>query len=272
MIHPSSIDLEAFACGDDIAAIDAHIAECEACRHFVDKAKHLAKTAEADADDVVARALASIEVKQVAPEIEKPEPELAANDHDVKAPAAPRKRSFWFVASTVVTPLAMAAAILLLMRSDPFPRPQPVVRPLTTAPSTVAPVETSPVPTAEDPGTTFKGSVQIAVVRERAGAQSRFMGDVEVRSGDRLRVEVALDREQAILGAVIADDGAYLEIMPAGVRGRGTHYSERSARIDAHPIAGTIVIGTPEAVARARTTMKFDGVITMRVQPEGSWP
>lgn len=257
MIHPSSIDLEAFACGDDIAAVDAHIAECDACRHFVEKAKHLAKTFENE--------------ELVLPDLPElpPLPELPANDHGVKTPP---KKSFWFVASTVVTPLAAAAAILLLMRQTPLPHPQPVVTPLPNAPSTAAPVETSPPPVAGDPGTTFKGSVQIAVVRDRAGAQSRFLGDVEVRSGDRLRVEVALDREQAIVGAVIADDGAYLEIMPAGVRGRGTHYSEKSARIDEHPIAGTIVIGTPEAVARARATMKFDGVITMRVQPEGTWP
>ncbi len=112
--------------------------------------------------------------------------------------------------------------------------------------------------------------MQIAVVRERGGDQARFLGSVPVRSGDRLRVEVALDREQAILGAVIADDGSYLEVMPSAVRGRGTHYSEKSARIDATPTAGTIVIGPPDAVARARATKRFEGLVTLRVEPEPS--
>lgn len=278
MIHPNTLDLEAFACGDAIDGIDSHLNECERCRHFVAKAKTLAATADAAADDLLARAIASVEVERAAHAIEEPALELAANDHDVKPPVAAPKRSFWFVASAVITPLAAAAAILLLTRSTPLPQPQtPPTRP--SAPATAAATDTSPAPLAmatasadEDPGTSFKGSVQIAVVRERAGAQSRLLGDVEVRSGDRLRVEVALDREQAILGAVIADDGAYLEIMPARVRGRGTHYSEKSARIDEHPTGGMIVIGTPEAVAKARATMKFDGVVTMRVQPEGTWP
>lgn len=280
MIHPNTIDLEAFACGDAIDGIDTHLAECDACSHFVAKAKTLSSTTDDAADDLLARAIASVEVEKARVEVEVEAPaDLAANDHDVKAPVAKPKRSFWFVASTVITPLAAAAAILLLTRSTPLPQPEaPKLSP--SAP-TAAATETSPTPIAagssgatgaDDQGTSFKGSVQIAVVRERAGAQARLLGEVEVRSGDRLRVEVALDREQAILGAVIADDGAYLEIMPARVRGRGTHYSEKSARIDAHPIAGTIVIGTPEAVAKARTTMKFDGLITMRVQPEGTWP
>jgi len=271
VIHPNTIDLEAFACGDAIDGIDAHLAECEACSHFVAKAKTLTKSTDDAADDLLARAIASVEV-------EKPElVDLPANDHDVKPVASTPKRSFWFVASAVITPLAAAAAILLLTRSTPLPQPEvPLTKP--SAPVTAAATETSPGPlamataSADDPGTSFKGSVQIAVVRERAGAQSRVLGDVEVRSGDRLRVEVALDREQAILGAVIADDGSYLEIMPARVRGRGTHYSEKSARIDEHPTGGMIVIGTPEAVAKARATMKFDGVVTMRVQPEGTWP
>lgn len=280
MIHPNTLDLEAFACGDAIDGIDSHLDECERCRHFVAKAKALATTTDDAADDLLARAIASVEVERAAHAIEEPALELAANDHDVKPPTssdAKPKRSFWFVASAIVTPLAAAAAILLLTRSTPLPQPgTPPTTP--SGPVTAAATETSPAPlamataSADEPGTSFKGSVQIAVVRERAGAQSRLLGDVEVRSGDRLRVEVALDREQAILGAVIADDGSYLEIMPARVRGRGTHYSEKSARIDEPPIAGTIVIGTPEAVAKARATMKFDGVFTMRVQPEGTWP
>ena len=112
--------------------------------------------------------------------------------------------------------------------------------------------------------------MQIAVVRDRAGEQARFASGVRVRPGDRLRVEVALDREQAILGAVLSDDGSYLEVMPLAVRGPGTHFSEKSAKIDGAPTYGTIVIGTPEAVARARATKQLDGVSSLRVEWEGT--
>ena len=67
---------------------------------------------------------------------------------------------------------------------------------------------------------------------------------------------------------MLADDGSYLELMPQAVRGPGTHFSERSAKIDAAPTRGTIIIGTPEAVARARDTRNLDGVTTLRVEVE----
>jgi hypothetical protein len=58
--------------------------------------------------------------------------------------------------------------------------------------------------------------------------------------------------------------------MPLAVRGPGTHFSEKSAKIDGSPTYGTIVIGTPEAVARARATKQLDGVASLRVQWEGT--
>jgi hypothetical protein len=112
--------------------------------------------------------------------------------------------------------------------------------------------------------------MQLAVVRERGGGQARFSSAVRVRPGDRLRVEVALDREQAILGAVLGDDGTYLELMPLAVRGPGTHFSERSAKVDASPTFGTIVIGPPEAIAQARESRRFVGVASLRVEWEGT--
>jgi hypothetical protein len=124
------------------------------------------------------------------------------------------------------------------------------------------------LPATSDPETRFKGGMQVAVVRERGGKQERFSSTVRVRPGDRLRAEVALDREQAILGAVLADDGSYLELMPLGTRGPGTHFSERSAKIDAAPSRGTILIGSPEAVARARETRDLAGLSTLRVEWE----
>jgi hypothetical protein len=159
-------------------------------------------------------------------------------------------------ASTVAVPLAAAAVILLVMRT-----PEPASK--------------APEPFAQntgnltDPETAFKGGVQIAVIRERAGEQKRFTSKVSVKPGDRLRVEVALDRSETILGAVIGEDGSYLELMRSESRDRGTHLSERSARIDANVTRGVIVVGTPDAVTRARSTKRMDGVSVIRVDWEG---
>ena len=35
--HPSSLELEAFVCGEGVAAVDAHLGACDACRAFVAK-------------------------------------------------------------------------------------------------------------------------------------------------------------------------------------------------------------------------------------------
>ena len=194
------------------------------------------------------------------------------------ARAPDSRRRLWMITTSVITPLAAAAAILLLMRSTPDPasgRTPSGLDPMSSAtPAAPAPPDTlrmgklPPPGPAADPDTRFKGGRQIAVIRERAGEQTRFSSSVPVRPGDRLRVEVALDREQAILGAVLADDGSYLELMPEAVRGAGTYLSERSAKIDAAPTRGTIVIGSPDAVARARATKQLDGVATLRVESE----
>ena len=172
------------------------------------------------------------------------------------------------IATSVITPLAAAAAILFLVRSAPPPStsiPAGPSAPIATAPDTI---QMGSMPPRTEPDTQFKGGAQIAVIRERGNEQARFSGAVRVRPGDRLRVEVALDREQAILGGVLADDGSYLELMPQGVRGPGTHFSERSAKIDTLPTRGTILIGSPEAVARARETKVLDGLSTLRVEWE----
>lgn len=157
-------------------------------------------------------------------------------------------RRTWAKGSAVVVPLALAASILVWLGRGP----RPVAAPATPS-SAIAMAD-------PEPETRFKGGPLVAVVRERDGAQARFTSALKVKPGDRLRVEVALDREQAILAAVVGDDGSYLEIMPLAMRGRGTHFSERSARIDDKPLRGTVVVGSPEALAKVQRAR--------RVQPD----
>lgn len=282
MTHPSSLDLEAFACGEVSgpgAKVAEHLALCAACSAFVERLGGLvaARPTAAAADALIARALARVAVAapgtSAVTSIEEARGARASSLREARVPDAKRREGkgrLWLLTTSIVTPLAAAAAILLLARSTPDGKPSTPPA-ASTAPSVPDRILMAPmVPSVSEPETTFKGGLQIAVVRERGGEQVRFSSGVRVRPGDRLRVEVALDREQAILGAVLADDGTYLELMPAAVRGPGTHFSEKSAKIDRSPTYGTIVIGTPEAVARARATKQLDGVASLRVEWEGT--
>lgn len=153
-----------------------------------------------------------------------------------------------------IVPLAAAAVILLLLGRRP---PGDVVTPI-SRPSVEQP----------EPETTFKGALPIAVIRERSGSQERFTGRAMIRTGDRLRVEVALDREQVISAGVLGDDGSWLELMPESSRAAGMHFSEKSARVDAEPLRGTVIVGSPDQVALARSTRNFKGVSTLRLEWE----
>ena len=67
---------------------------------------------------------------------------------------------------------------------------------------------------------------------------------------------------------MLADDGSYLELMPSGTRGPGTYFSERSAKIDDKVTRGVVLVGSPEAVARARSTKDLSDLRTLRVEWE----
>ncbi|CAN5725753.1 hypothetical protein BH11MYX4_BH11MYX4_19020 [soil metagenome] len=268
MTHPNSLDLEAFACGEvsgPRAKVADHLVVCVECQAFVARLGGLVATnpSATEADALIARALAgALPVTSLA---EVREARASAPRASETKPRAGKGR-LWLLTTSVITPLAAAAAVVLLARSGGVKPPPAPEGSATAAPSAPDRIQMAPLP---EPDTTFKGGRQIAVVRERHGEQARFASAVAVRPGDRLRVEVALDREQAILGAVLSDDGSYLELMPLAVRGPGTHFSEKSAKIDGTPTYGTIIIGSPEAVARARATHQLDGVSSLRVEWEG---
>lgn len=266
MKHPSSIDLEAFACGEPNARAGEHVASCDACTSHVERLRGLfaAGPSQAKARDAVTRIAQRLEV---APGHEPTLPRERAGE---PTPARLRARRAWlWRGASVAAPLAAAAAVTLLLRSggtttDPLPG-----APVRSVATSGEPNATSEPGTTE-PGTTFKGNIQIAVVRERGAAQSRFASTVKVKPGDRLRVEVALDREEAILAAVLGDDGSWLELMTERIREPGTHFSERSARVDETPLRGTILVGSPAAMALAKRTRSSAGVSALRIEWENT--
>lgn len=255
MNHPSSLLLEAYACGEASDVVTAHLETCEACRAFVNRLHAFSEEAP------TVHALDALKARH---EASGARPALSSSFP---------LRKFWIGASTAILPLAAAAALLLFLRrpdassiEEHVPRVASSHAASTTIATTSDMPENAPDPSPE---TRFKGGVHVAVVRERGAEQERFASTTFVHSGDRLRIEVALDHEQVIVAGVFGDDGSYLELMPASVRGAGTHFSEHSVRIDAHPTRGTIAVGSPEAMAKARATQDFGDLTTLRLDVEG---
>lgn len=244
--HPSSLALEAIAVGESPPPeVGAHVERCDECARFVERARGLAGgEPRRDLDALLER----------------------LSPKDQVSPTTPPRR-LWLVGATIAPPLAAAALLFLLLRSPH----QEILPPVEPTPTT----EPSPTPTSTDE-TTFKGGLQIAVIRERLGSQARFTGHVMIRPGDRLRVEVSLDREENVEAAIIADDASFLELMAPLRRRPGTYFGDKSARVDDTPMRGTIVVGAPEAIANARTRWRsgerpegsLEGVATIRVEWE----
>jgi hypothetical protein len=268
-VHPSSIELEAFACGEAIDGVEEHVGACEACRAFVDAlARGTAEmTARGDlGDDAVAAMVRAAERRATGGEVVS-----LARARESK----PTRATGWM---TVLPIVAVAAGVLIWMKVAPGAGagPGPVSMRDRGSPSAPASANAPATPGlgaagqgAGDPETSFKGGAQVAVVRERGGRQERFVSTVVVRPGDRLRIEVALDRPGSILAGVLADDGTFLPLMAAATRGAGTHFSEQDARFDAEPTRGWVIAGSPDAIAKAKAARApVPGVTAMRLEWE----
>lgn len=242
MTHPNAIELEAFACGEASKATEAHVDACEACHAFVERARGVAR----DGAQVVPPAIMEAKRKE-------------------------RARTL-FSAARVLAPIAAAAAVVLWLRTpEGVEHTHTMTNPATSTaapdPPTTAHSPEDTVPTGPSE-MTFKGGVQLSVVRRRGESQTRMAGEARIRPGDQLRLEVSIDRESEFGAIIIGDDGSSMELMPTKKRGVGTHLSERSARIDADPLSGTIVVGPKDALERARAKGDFGGAATVRLNWE----
>jgi hypothetical protein len=226
--HPSNPKLEGHAAGDADPEVVAHLIDCTACRSYVERSRAAAAVPLPEA--LLARALAS-------------------SSREDRATPADRSKTARVVriAFGVAAPLAAAAAIAVFVH-----RP---------APDVGEQAETSE-------GMRFKGGLQLAAIRDRAGAQERFATSVTVRAGDRLRLEVVVDRERPVTAGILGQDGSWLTVLAPALLGPGTHLSERAAAVDALPIGGAIVAGDPDDVAQARRTQNFLKVAVLPVHPE----
>lgn len=253
MKHPHAIDLEALAAGEVSPPVVEHVESCALCMQYVERARGL----------VNAGPVVRLDVSELARDLDlEHSTELRSGAAALTAPRSRAGMRSWGMVATLTGAMAAAAAVVLWVH--PWTGSSERSAPVAMAPPSPSLVEGPP----SEPDTRFKGSMQVAVIRERGDGQVRFAGPLRVKPGDRLRVEVALDRQQDILGAVLGEDGSYLELMPAGVRDAGTHFSELSARVDANPLRGVILVGAPGAIARARVTRNFDGLVVVPIDWE----
>jgi len=228
--HPTGARLDAVITGDADPHAAAHVASCAECAAYVERLRQGAESFAA------------------AP---RPSPEafVQAVVRRRAAEGARRARSRWIGATTSV--LALAACVVILVRA----------RPITAPPNDVPVVAPGPGPIR------FKGGSQVAVIVERRGGQSREMGALSVAPGDRIRVEIALDHDDDVEAGVLADDGTWVALQPATHFGAGTHFSAGAVAFDQHVNEGWVVVGPPDAVARARATRDLSSVHAIRIHP-----
>lgn len=228
--HPAGARLDAVVTGDADRDATAHVASCAECAAYVEGLR-----------------------REVAAFTAAPHPGPDAFVQAVvrrrAADRTRRRQARWLGATT--SALALAACLALWVHASPTPAPQPD--------GPVAGPSAGPI--------RFKGGSQVAVVVERHGSQSRETGTLRIAPGDRIRVEVALDHDDDVQAGVLADDGTWAELQPATRLGAGTHFSEGAVAFDRRVDAGWVLVGPPEAVARARATRDFSAVHAIRIHP-----
>ena len=232
--HPATFRLDAIAAGDRDERAAEHVATCSGCRAYVEKATTLALEFAATEGTKSSDFVLALDDRRAS--------------EDRAAP--PRRRTGlahagWLAAAGAMT---AAAAVVLVARggfeigSSSPPSNQPAVR--------------------------FKGKLQVAVIRDRVSEQSRIVGEVRVRPGDRLRAEVSVDDTRPIEVGFLGKDGTWVPLHAPALVEAGTYFSERAAQFDASPTEGWVIAGRPEDVVLARKTRSFDDVAAVPVIAE----
>jgi hypothetical protein len=164
--------------------------------------------------------------------------------HDRQTTAPFNRKSFGRASWIAGTFLAAAAVLLVISNREPASNP----------PNGAA--------------IRFKGGMQVAIIRDRAGDQARLIGEVRVRPGDRLRAEISVDDSRPLEVGFLGKDGTWILLHAPVLVEAGTYFSERAAEFDSSPTEGWVIAGRPEDVSRARTTRSFGDVSALPVVAE----
>ena len=231
--HPPLFRLDAHAAGDHDARVEDHLTGCTTCAAYVERLREAVRASSDDAGSKSADYVLGLD------DIER-----ARGAYAGKPPTRPVKR----IAFVSVSVLAAAAALVLVTRSG-------------------LPV-TGEDAVSSEPSIRFKGKVQLAVIRDRRGEQTRTATEVRVRPGDRLRAEISVDDSRPIEIGFLGKDGTWILLLAPALVEAGTYFSDRAAEFDETPTEGWIIAGRPEAVSRARAEVSFGDVSAIPVVAE----
>ena len=234
--HPSSFQLEAAFVGEADPHVATHVQTCLQCRRALDEL-------ETARSSLLATESASAFLARPAIQAALVEAPVAPSDKVVSLWAANRRR----IAGVAMALAAGVAAVALLPRTD------------------------NRSPEAASDTVRMKGvPVQLVVVRKRAADVTRHFGQVSIRAGDKLQIELTTSAAQRLTVGVLNEDGTWLplttnEAFAAGRHPIGTHALE----VDDAPAPGWFIVGTAAAVAASRAAVEpRGGVLACRIHVE----
>ncbi len=237
--HPPLFRLDAQTAGDHDAGVEEHLSRCARCAEYVERlgvAVHAHSVREgAKAADFV------LGLDDIRRERER----TGATDDEPVAARSSRRLQLALAAGSI---LAAAAVLVLVARTGPQ---------LDVADAAV-----------DEPSIRFKGKMQLAIIRDRRGDQTRSATEIRVRPGDRLRAEISVDDSRPVEVGFLGKDGTWVLLLTPTFVEAGTYFSDRAAEFDETPTEGWIIAGPPEAVSRARSERSFADVSAIPVVAE----
>lgn len=227
--HPTYPELELLHLGEPLDDVRRHVESCELCRRSLEGF-------EADTRQLLER--------------ESPDAFVLR----LRGEAARRRRRSSLPA--LGGALALAASVAALFLTDPF-GPELAGRANDSAVATGS-------PTTQAESLVTKGFQPLRIIRKRGEEQRTLVGDVTVVPGDRVRLSFDLEHSGRIVGGVLLDEGGWQQLFQ-GDFAAGSHTPLATLRADDEPGGGLLLVGPPDAVARAREGHIDRSVLTARI-------
>ena len=252
--HPSSFQLEALFVGEGDASVESHVQTCLQCRRALEA---LGQTRASFLTAEPASAFLARPAIQAALAGVGDEDAVASNR------GAPVRPPLWSSHRLQVGVLvAMAAAVSAVFLVPTAERDD------------ARAVATDSPPTASADRADelrFKGATaQLVVIRKRGADVTKHFGQVAIRTGDRLQVELTVSGAQRLSVGILNEDGTWLPLQADKTFAAGRHpIGAHALEVDDQPSAGWFVVGAPEAVARTRAAGEPQGrVLACKIHVE----
>ena len=234
--HPTPFDLEASHAEGRLLALEPHLAGCSACRATLDRL-------ESDRTAFLAARPAAPFVRQI-------RQRLDAEQHRAGM-------TRWWVLQLMPLGALLAAFALLQLRplsevpaaSVKAAAPEEPAKPGLGSPQPGSVLhEASPARSSE---LVVKGGGGPALIVRRDSSQFIARGIVTVHPGDELRLRFELTQPGLVEAGILMPGGDWAPFF-SGHFAAGQHTPPATLRVDDQPSTGTLMLGAPAEVSRAR--------------------